>query len=148
MLRDAPAQLARRLGLPVVHASYAGDFQGMTPGNEVKPYASRCLGETQITDGHGQLLARMAYEDGEGFVTAEIMSGQVAGDLAPIPDDFWAVSLSPGASKVSFLSGCFQKDSTTLAWPKRSLIQRRLISDYGSPASCVLSFICSASHSS
>lgn len=148
MLRNAPAQLARRLGLPVVQASHADDIQGMTPGNEAKPYVSRYLGETQMTGGHGQALARMAYEDGEGFVTAEIMHGQVVGDLAPIPDDFWAASLSPGASKVSFLSGCFQKDSTTLAWLKWSLIQRRLISDYGSPASCVLSFICSASHSS
>lgn len=99
MLRDAPVQLARRLGVPVIHASHAGDFEGLTPGNESKSYVSRFLGETQIVDGHGKVLARMTYEDGEGVVTAEITPGQVTGDLAPIPDDFWVVSLPPGAIK-------------------------------------------------
>lgn len=99
ILSDAPAQLARRLGVPVIHASHAGNFAGLTPGNESKPYVSRYLGETQISDGHGNVLARMAQEDGEGFVTAEIKPGRVAGDLAPIPGEFWAVALPPGAIK-------------------------------------------------
>lgn len=99
MLRDAPSRMACMLGVPVIHASHAGDFVGQTPGNESKLYASRFLGETQITDGHGRILARMAYEDGEGVIAAEISPGQVAGALAPIPDDFWAVSLPPGAVK-------------------------------------------------
>ena len=42
----------------------------MVPGNEAVPYVSRFLGEAQITDGHGNVLARLAYEDGEGIVTA------------------------------------------------------------------------------
>lgn len=99
MLRDAPAHLARMLGVPVVHASHAGEFEGLTPGNESIPYVSRYLGETQITDGCGKVLARMTYEDGEGVIVADIASGQVPGDLAPIPDDFWATPLPPGAIK-------------------------------------------------
>ena len=92
MLRDAPAHLARMLGVPVIHASHAGEFEGSTPGNESMPYVSRYLGETQITDGHGQVLARMTYEDGEGVITADITPGQV--DVsAPIPDDFWTSAL-------------------------------------------------------
>ena len=92
MLRDAPAHLARMLGVPVIHASHAGEFEGSTPGNEAMPYVSRYLGETQITDGHGQVLARMTYEDGEGVITADITPGQV--DVsAPIPDDYWTSAL-------------------------------------------------------
>jgi hypothetical protein len=49
-----------------VHAAPADEFAGLTPGNETVPYVSRYLDETQITDGHGNVLARLAYEDGEG----------------------------------------------------------------------------------
>ena len=93
LLRQAPSDLARRLGVPVVHAAQAGEFEGLTPGNESVPYASRFLGEAQITDGHGNVLARMAYEDGEGILVADVTPGRVGGDLAPIPEGFWAVDL-------------------------------------------------------
>jgi N-carbamoylputrescine amidase len=93
LLKTAPAHLARMLGVPVVHASHAGEFQGLTPGNESIPYVSRYLGESQITDGNGQVLARMAYEDGEGVITADITPGKVAGVSAPIPENFWTGEL-------------------------------------------------------
>jgi predicted amidohydrolase len=92
-LRQAPVDMARRLGVPVVHAAHAGEFEGLTPGNETVPYVSRFLGETQITDGHGKVLARLAYEDGEGVVTADIAPGRVEGELAPTPESFWTVEL-------------------------------------------------------
>jgi predicted amidohydrolase len=97
LLRQAPADLARRLGVPVVHASHAGEFEGLIPGNETVPYLSRYLGETQITDGHGNVLARLAYEDGEGVVTADITPGRVEGELAPTPDGFWTAELPSNA---------------------------------------------------
>jgi predicted amidohydrolase len=99
LLRQAPAHLARMLGVPVAHASHAGDFEGLTPGNESMPYPSRYLGETQITDGYGKVLAHMTYEDGEGVIIADITRGQVAGDLTPIPDSFWTRELPSGAIK-------------------------------------------------
>jgi len=97
MLRQAPGRLARMLGVPVVHASHAGEFEGLTPGNETVPYASRYLGETRIVDGSGNVLARMAYEDGEGVIVADITPGRVAEALDPVPDGFWTVELPPGA---------------------------------------------------
>jgi predicted amidohydrolase len=60
---------------------------------ETVPYVSRFLGETQITDGHGNVLARLAYEDREGVVTADIAPGRVEGDLAPTPEGFWTAEL-------------------------------------------------------
>jgi predicted amidohydrolase len=98
-VRQAPGELARRLGVPVVHAAQAGDFEGLTPGNETEPFVSRFLGETQIVDGHGNVLARLACEDGEGIVTADIEPGRVAGDLAPIPAGFWTVDLPANTLK-------------------------------------------------
>ncbi len=95
LLRQAPGELARRLGVPVVHAAQAGEFAGLVPGDESKSYDSRYLGEAQIVDGHGKVLARLAYEDGEGIVTADVAPGRVEGDLAPIPDGFWTVELPP-----------------------------------------------------
>jgi predicted amidohydrolase len=92
-LRQAPSELARRLGVPVVHAAQCGEFEGLTPGNEGAPYNSRFLGEAQIVNGRGDVLARMAYEDGEGILLADVTPGRVGGDLAPIPDGFWAVDL-------------------------------------------------------
>lgn len=99
LLRNAPAHLARMLGVPVVHASHAGEFEGLTPGNESMPYVSRYLGETQITDGVGRVLARMTCEDGEGVITADITPGKVAGASAPIPDNFWTGELPSMAAK-------------------------------------------------
>ena len=64
------------------------------------PYVSRFLGEAQITDGHGNVLARLAYEDGEGIVTADIAPGRIEGDLAPTPEGFWAVDLPPKTLQV------------------------------------------------
>jgi len=63
------------------------------------PYTSRYLGETQITDGSGRVLARMACEDGEGIITAEITPGRVSGVAEPIPEGFWTGELPPMAVK-------------------------------------------------
>jgi hypothetical protein len=41
----------------------------------------------------------MTYEDGEGVIIADVTPGQVAGVLAPIPDNFWTVELPSGATK-------------------------------------------------
>jgi len=87
-IKNGPPRLARMVGAPVTHASHAGDFEGCTPGNENKPYRSRFLGETQIVDGMGAVLARMTYDDGEGFVIAGLEVGRVPPSEV-VPDDYW-----------------------------------------------------------
>jgi predicted amidohydrolase len=99
MLKQAPSQLARRLGVPVVHASHAGEFTGLTPGNESTPYRSRYLGETQIVDATGEVLSRLTYEDGEGVITADIALGAVHDGRAAIPNAYWTSELPPMAQK-------------------------------------------------
>ena len=93
ILKEAPAQFARLLGVPVVHASHAGAFTGFVPPGGEKPYRSRYLGETQIVDAHGEVLARLSVDDGEGVIVADILPGEVGGQLAPVPEDFWIPDL-------------------------------------------------------
>jgi predicted amidohydrolase len=89
ILRATPGSFAAMLGVPFVHASNAGDFLGATPGAEDRPYSSRWLGETQIVDGRGEVLARLGHEAGEGVAIAEVTPGPVAPPHLEIPDDFW-----------------------------------------------------------
>ncbi len=96
---NAPANLARMLGVPVVHASHAGEFKGLAPGDDSAPYMSRYLGETQIVDGDGKILAHMSYEDGEGVIIAEITPQSDPTGVIPIPDEFWTAGLPKLAQK-------------------------------------------------
>jgi predicted amidohydrolase len=93
LLQDTPVRFARMLGVPVVHASHAGSFQGFLMPDQEVPYNSHFQGETVIVDGHGQVLARMAYEDGEGIVLADVTPGEVPGPHEPIPERFWIPEL-------------------------------------------------------
>lgn len=93
ILYETPQRMARMVGAPVVHASHAGDFVGNTPYLPLK-YKSVYLGETQIVDGAGNILARRAREDGEGVIVAEITPEKVA-PTEEIPARFWIPDLPP-----------------------------------------------------
>jgi predicted amidohydrolase len=93
LLQETPVRFARMMGVPVAHASHAGSFQGFQLPDQQVSYNSHFEGETVIVDGHGQILARMAYEDGEGIILADVTPGQVAGPHEPIPEGFWIPEL-------------------------------------------------------
>jgi hypothetical protein len=93
ILAGTPGALARMLGVPFVHASHAGAFEALTPGVEEVPYRSRWLGETQIVDGRGEILARRDHGEGEGVIVAEVTLGRVSQPPAPIPEEFWIPDL-------------------------------------------------------
>lgn len=94
MLKAAPSTLARMLGVPVIQASHAGKFEGRSWPGEPVPYPSHYLGETQIVDGRGEVLARMSWQEGEGVITASVPWGPSAGEQLPIPDRFWVPEFS------------------------------------------------------
>jgi predicted amidohydrolase len=89
LLKATPGRFARLLGVPVVHASHAGRFEGRSWPGEPYPFPSSYLGETQIVNGRGEILARMSREDGEGVITAGVAVGELPGKRIPIPDRFW-----------------------------------------------------------
>jgi predicted amidohydrolase len=86
--RETPTRMARMLGVPAVHPSHVGPFTMATPMMPGVKWPSRMLGETTICDADGVILQRMSYEDGEGYVCADVtMTEPVPRD--PIPDVFW-----------------------------------------------------------
>lgn len=93
LLHRTPSRIAKMLGVPVIHASHAGKCDGFSPPDETRPFHSHFLGETQITDGSGNILECMTHEDGEGIITADIEMGKVQGEQEEIPDSFWIPQL-------------------------------------------------------
>lgn len=92
ILEDTPRRMAKLLGCPVVHAAHAGSFKGIMPGLFGATYSSYMLGETQIVDASGNILARLRQEDGEGIAIAEIEMGRIS-PSEPVPEGFWIPSL-------------------------------------------------------
>ncbi len=89
MMIETPAKFARMLGVHVVHSAHAGDFEGETPLMPDIPYKSYYLGETQIVDGSGKILAHLSREDGEGIIMTNIDLTKKWKSSEPIPDRFW-----------------------------------------------------------
>ncbi|MBU0994512.1 MAG: carbon-nitrogen hydrolase family protein [Proteobacteria bacterium] len=88
----APAELARILGVPNLHASHAGRIDGRILLLPTDKFTGRfngvLLGETQIVDNTGAVLKRMKQEDGAGFVTADLDLSPSAQTLEE-PERFW-----------------------------------------------------------
>lgn len=89
IMQDTPSRFARLLGCPVIHAAHAGAFECRIPLLPGLPYRSCFLGETQIVDARGTILARMGRSDGEGFIIAEVDLNDKQAPAEPIPDGFW-----------------------------------------------------------
>jgi predicted amidohydrolase len=97
VLENAPRTLARLLGVPVVHASHAGSFEGGTV--TTRDFAKRAfhyLGETQIVDGDGTVLARLSAADGEGIIAADVVAAVRRSERLPVPARFWIPAMPDG----------------------------------------------------
>ena len=93
LFKETPSTLSKLLGVPVIHASHAGEFEGYHSPDESNLRKYRFLGETQIVDGIGTILERMSFDDGDGIINAEIVPGQAKNNLNPIPERFWIPDL-------------------------------------------------------
>ncbi|MHB8781027.1 MAG: carbon-nitrogen hydrolase family protein [Candidatus Geothermincolia bacterium] len=90
---ETPTNMARLLGVPFIHAAHAGDFECSMPLVPGVKYKSYWLGETQILDARGGLLARMKREDGEGFITASVEIGAIEPSYEHVPDRLFMPNL-------------------------------------------------------
>ena len=96
MLMETPPRLARMLGVPVVHASHAGPFEGYeSPELPDVPYRSLYLGEAMITDATGKVLARRNMQEGAGVVTADVVIPASPAPSQAIPERFWLPEQMP-----------------------------------------------------
>lgn len=128
IMKETPGRFARMLGVPVVHAANAGNFVGRSWPKEGTTYASHYLGETQIVDGNGGILARMSREEGEGVITADVSFGPISQGAEAIPDRYWIAEFSEGTYRQwqsDLKTGREYYLSTTLPYVKGRMIARR-----------------------
>ena len=83
-----PGQVARITGVPVAIASHVGPITGETPLVPGLSWPTTMIGESQICDRDGTVLARLSEEDGEGHVAAEIRIAEPA-PAESVPDRYW-----------------------------------------------------------
>ena len=88
LARELPRQVARMIGAPVAMPSHVGDISFPAPLMPGVTWETEMVGETQIVDRDGSILARLTYEDGEGHVAAEVELADPE-PLDEIPDRFW-----------------------------------------------------------
>jgi predicted amidohydrolase len=92
----APAEFARRLGVPVLQASHCGHFRSgfsLVPGLPWQvPFDAHFVGATQIVDNSGHVLAQRFTHEGPGVVCADIELGARA-PVLPLEERFWIPEL-------------------------------------------------------
>ncbi|MGQ0466322.1 MAG: carbon-nitrogen hydrolase family protein [Sporichthyaceae bacterium] len=86
--REMPARMARAVGAPVAISQHVGDYRSASPLMPKVPYDTLAVGESQIVERDGRILARMSYADGEGHVAADVAIAPPE-PLDPIPAGFW-----------------------------------------------------------
>ena len=86
--RELPRQVARMIGAPVAMPSHVGDVEFDAPLLPGARWRTQMLGETQIVERDGTILARLTYEDGPGHIGADVTLAAPE-PLDPIPDRFW-----------------------------------------------------------
>ena len=90
LMRSAPSGLSRMTGAPVIHAAHIGVLTGrfaVTPRLSV-PMTTNLLGQTQIVNNRGAVVAALSAEDGEGIIYADIEIGNI-GYAAKPHGEFW-----------------------------------------------------------
>ena len=87
--RETPPRMARLLGVPAVHPSHVGAFVMQTMMVPKLAWPSICVGETAICDADGVVLERLSFEDGEGWICAEIDIAAEPRPRDPMPPCFW-----------------------------------------------------------
>ena len=91
--RELPGQVARRVGVPTIHASHVGPVSGETPLVPGLRWPTHLVGESQICAADGSILARLTLADGEGHVAADVEIGEPE-PLDPIADRYWIPGFS------------------------------------------------------
>jgi predicted amidohydrolase len=91
--RELPRQMARLIGAPVVMASHVGPVDFDTPMAPGIPWRTYMVGETQIVERDGTILARLTAEHGEGHIAADVaLDSPVPVD--PLAPTYWIPPLS------------------------------------------------------
>jgi predicted amidohydrolase len=103
--REAPARMARLVGAPAAIAQQVGRVRGGTPMLPGVPYPTQLVGESQIVERDGRVLARLSASDGAGHVAADVRLAEPE-PLDPLPSSFWLPVL-PATMHLAWLAQGF-----------------------------------------
>jgi predicted amidohydrolase len=101
--RETPPRMARVLGVPCVHPSHVGDVTMDTILAPGLRWPTILIGETQICDARGAILEHLAYEDGEGYVAADLELAEPR-PLDPVPPHFWITTIPVSVEAIWLLA--------------------------------------------
>ena len=110
MIGRTPGRLARFVGSPAVHANTVGSgwSQDGRPGKP--PMLARGMGDSQIVDAQGKILARRPHSEGEGVVFAEVQIGRMTpADDVP-EDEFWTPDFSEVLKQSWYNGGSYGRE--------------------------------------
>jgi len=95
-MHRTPGRFARLVGAPMLHGSHCGVLKGRfaVTSRLSLPVQTHLVGEAQIVDASGAILARRTKEEGAGHILAEIEIGRVPVTSHP-PRGFWLERLPP-----------------------------------------------------
>jgi len=103
ILAASPSALSKLLGAANMHASHCGDLNvryPVLPGGLLDlKYDTTLMGETQIVDNAGDVVAKMTEQDGPGVIDAEINLARGTPSM-DLPDRFWIPQLTPLAKSI------------------------------------------------
>lgn len=110
MLRKTPGRLARLVGSPVVHANTVGSGWSRDGRQGKPPMLGRGMGDSQIVDAQGKILARRPHSDGEGVVFADVQIGRtMPADDVP-KDEFWTPDFTKGLKQSWYNGGSYGRE--------------------------------------
>ncbi len=89
LLRAMPGKLARMVGAPVIHANQIGGGWSQDARKDKPPMFTRAMGESQIVDASGNVVARRSFAQGEGIVEGKIAIQRLPPAEAIPQDAFW-----------------------------------------------------------
>jgi predicted amidohydrolase len=90
---ELPGLVARLVGAPVAHAAHVGPVLSQTPLAPGIPWPTTMLGESQICDRDGTILARLSAEDGEGHTAADVQIARPQ-PLEDVGERLWIQDMS------------------------------------------------------
>lgn len=101
LAREAAPRMARLVGAPAAVAHQVGRVSGHTPLAPGLRWRGELLGESQIVERDGRILARVTAADGEGYAAADVRLTEPA-PLDAVPEGFW-LALPPASMHASWL---------------------------------------------
>jgi predicted amidohydrolase len=117
--RELPSQMARLLGVPVALAAHVGPTSFATPLASRVAWDTELLGESQIVDRDGTVLARLTRADGEAHAAATVTLEPPA-PLDPLTELTWIPN--PSATTRSLRAAL--RLHGTLAYQSQRLLHR------------------------